>query len=74
MATGLDPGSLGLYGFRHRKGYSYDEMWIANSKAVREKKLRGYIGEAGGPRTPVCVPPRAVGERTRARTGMRARP
>ncbi|OGD15283.1 MAG: hypothetical protein A2V76_09810 [Candidatus Aminicenantes bacterium RBG_16_63_14] len=57
MATGLDPGRLGLYGFRHRKGYSYDEMWIANSKAVREKKLWDYIGEAGGQSTLVSVPP-----------------
>ena len=57
MATGLDPGRLGLYGFRHRKGYSYDEMWIANSRAVREKKLWDYIGEAGGRSTLVSVPP-----------------
>lgn len=48
MATGLDPGRLGLYGFRHRKGYSYDKMWIANSLAVRKKKLWDYIGEQGG--------------------------
>jgi len=57
MATGLDPGRLGLYGFRHRKGYSYDEMWIANSKAVRDKKLWDYVGEAGGRSTLVSVPP-----------------
>jgi predicted AlkP superfamily phosphohydrolase/phosphomutase len=57
MATGLDPGRLGLYGFRHRKGYSYNEMWIANSRAVREKKLWDYIGEAGGRSTLVSVPP-----------------
>ena len=57
MATGLDPGRLGLYGFRHRKGYSYDQMWIANSKAVKEKRLWDYIGEAGGTSTLVSVPP-----------------
>ena len=38
MATGLDPGRLGLYGFRHRKGYSYTEMWIANSLAVARRR------------------------------------
>ena len=57
MATGMDPGRLGLYGFRHRKGYSYNEMWIANSRAVRERKLWDYIGEQGGRSTLVSVPP-----------------
>jgi predicted AlkP superfamily phosphohydrolase/phosphomutase len=57
MATGMDPGRLGLYGFRHRKGYSYNEMWIANSRAVRKKKVWDYIGEQGGRSTLVSVPP-----------------
>ena len=38
MATGKDPGRLGLYGFRHRTGYSYDKMWIATSKSIRERR------------------------------------
>ena len=57
MATGMDPGRLGLYGFRHRKGYSYNEMWFANSRAVKKKKLWDYIGEQGGRSTLVSVPP-----------------
>ncbi len=57
MATGLDPGRLGLYGFRHRVGYSYDEMWIANSKAVRKKKVWDYIGDEGGKSCLVSIPP-----------------
>jgi predicted AlkP superfamily phosphohydrolase/phosphomutase len=57
MSTGMDPGRLGLYGFRHRKGYSYNEMWIANSRAVKKKKLWDYIGEQGGMSTLVSVPP-----------------
>ncbi len=57
MATGLDPGRLGLYGFRHRVGYSYDEMWIANSKAVRKKKIWDYVGKQGGESCLVSVPP-----------------
>jgi len=36
MVTGKNPGKLGFYGFRNRKGFSYDEMWIANSLAVKE--------------------------------------
>ncbi len=57
MATGKDPGKLGLYGFRHRKGDSYDQMWIANSKAVHEKRLWDIIGEEGGQSCLVSVPP-----------------
>ncbi len=57
MTTGHDPGQLGLYGFRHRTGYSYKDMWIANSKAVKAKKLWDYIGEQGGTSTVVSVPP-----------------
>ena len=57
MATGLDPGRLGLYGFRHRDGYSYRDMWIANSRAVRKKKLWDFIGAAGGASCLVSVPP-----------------
>ena len=57
MTTGKDPGKLGLYGFRHRKGDSYDQMWIANSKAVHEKRLWDIIGERGGQSCLVSVPP-----------------
>jgi len=57
MTTGKDPGKLGLYGFRHRKGDSYDQMWIANSKAVHEKRLWDIIGERGGESCLVSVPP-----------------
>ena len=57
MSTGKDPGRLGLYGFRHRKGYSYNQMWIANSKAIREKTVWDIIGEQGGQSCLVSVPP-----------------
>ncbi len=57
MATGKDPGRLGLYGFRHRTGYSYDKMWIATSKSIREKAVWDIIGDAGGSSCLVSVPP-----------------
>lgn len=57
MATGLDPGRLGLYGFRHRTAYSYRDMWIANSRAVKARKLWDYVGDAGGSSVLVSVPP-----------------
>jgi predicted AlkP superfamily phosphohydrolase/phosphomutase len=32
MLTGVDPGTLGLYGFRHRKDFSYTETYGPTSK------------------------------------------
>ncbi len=39
MMTSKNPGKLGLYGFRHRKGYSYQDIWIANSTAIKQEAL-----------------------------------
>jgi len=57
MATGRDPGQLGLYGFRHRRGYEYNKMWIANSTAIKEKAVWDYLGEQGKESILVSVPP-----------------
>lgn len=35
MMTSRNPGSMGFYGFRNRKDYSYDDMFFANSNAVK---------------------------------------
>ncbi len=39
MLSGKDPGTLGFYGFRNRRDYSYDNMWFATSRAVREDRV-----------------------------------
>ncbi|MDD8031293.1 MAG: alkaline phosphatase family protein [Acidobacteriota bacterium] len=57
MATGRDPGELGLYGFRHRRGYEYSKMWIANSTAIKEKAVWDYLGEQNQQSILVGVPP-----------------
>jgi len=57
MATGRTPGELGLYGFRHRKDYSYRDIWIASSRSVRAKRLWDYVAEAGGASCIFAVPP-----------------
>jgi predicted AlkP superfamily phosphohydrolase/phosphomutase len=57
MSTGQDSGRLGLYGFRHRKGYAYKDMWIATSQSIREKTVWDIIGESGGESCLVSVPP-----------------
>ncbi len=57
MATGKTPGELGLYGFRHRKRNSYDEIWIAHSLTIREKSVWDYLGEKGYKSVLVGIPP-----------------
>ena len=34
MMSSKSPGMLGVYGFRHRKGYSYTEGWLTNSLTI----------------------------------------
>lgn len=57
MSTGVDPGSLGLYGFRHRKGFSYNQGWIANAKSVKRKTIWDYAGKVGKKVSLISVPP-----------------
>lgn len=56
MMTSRDPGTLGLYGFRHKKSYSY-ETWIANSKSIKHKTIWDIISEKGLKSYLVGVPP-----------------
>lgn len=57
MATGKSPGRLGLYGFRHRKGYSYSDDWVANSQAIKEEAIWDMLGQRGKRVCLVGVPP-----------------
>jgi predicted AlkP superfamily phosphohydrolase/phosphomutase len=64
MVTSKNPGQLGIFGFRNRSEYSYDNFWIANSTAIKEPTLwdvvgrEGYkVGMVGVPQT---YPPRPV--------------
>jgi predicted AlkP superfamily phosphohydrolase/phosphomutase len=57
MVTSINPGKLGLYGFRHRKERSYTEITLPSSLSVKEKRIWDYIGEAGGKVCLVAVPP-----------------
>ena len=47
MTTGKDAGQLGCYGFRNRKNYSYDDMEIATSLSVKEKRIWDILSEHG---------------------------
>lgn len=57
MVTSKNPGRLGLYGFRHRKGYSYTDGWIANSLSVKEEKIWDILARTGLRVCVVGVPP-----------------
>jgi predicted AlkP superfamily phosphohydrolase/phosphomutase len=64
MVTGKNPGQLGIFGFRNRSEYSYDDFWIANSEAIKEPTVwdvisrEGYqVGLVGVPQT---YPPKPV--------------
>ncbi|AFK22069.1 alkaline phosphatase family protein [Pyrococcus sp. ST04] len=57
MATGKTPGELGLYGFRHRKRGTYNDIWIANSRMIKEKAVWDYIAEKGKKSVLIGIPP-----------------
>ena len=57
MMTGKSPGKLGLYGFRHRKGYSYTDMWIANSRKISQRAVWDILKQADKKSCLVGVPP-----------------
>lgn len=56
MMSSRDPGVLGVYGFRNRADYSYDNMVTANSGSVKVKRVWDYLGEAGKQSVLIGVP------------------
>lgn len=57
MMTGKNPGKLGIYGFRHRRGFSYKDGYIVNSTHVREKTVWDILAENGIRSVVFGVPP-----------------
>ncbi|HIJ65171.1 MAG TPA: phosphodiesterase [Candidatus Hydrogenedentes bacterium] len=47
MTAGKDPGTLGFYGFRNRRDYSYDPMVTANATAVRDERVWDILSRNG---------------------------
>jgi predicted AlkP superfamily phosphohydrolase/phosphomutase len=47
FATSRNPGQLGFFGFRNRRDFSYTDMLIANSTAVREPTVWQILSAAG---------------------------
>jgi predicted AlkP superfamily phosphohydrolase/phosphomutase len=47
MMSGMDPGQLGLYGFRNRPAYTYDEYVFPNSRAITHDRVWDILSRAG---------------------------
>jgi len=56
MASGKDPGTLGVYGFRDRRDWSYENMNIATNLEIRQPRLWDFVGRAGLRSITVGVP------------------
>jgi predicted AlkP superfamily phosphohydrolase/phosphomutase len=57
MMSSKSPGRLGVYGFRHRKGFSYNEGWITNSQTIKEPRVWDYMARQNKRVCLVGVPP-----------------
>lgn len=47
MTSSRDPGVLGIYGFRNRSAYDYESLYVADGRAVNEKRIWDYVGDSG---------------------------
>jgi predicted AlkP superfamily phosphohydrolase/phosphomutase len=56
MTSGLDPGELGIYGFRNRTAYDYSSLAVADARAVTADRVWNILGRAGKHVTLLGVP------------------
>ena len=47
MTSGLDPGELGIYGFRNRADHGYDSWTVADARAVTAPRVWDRLSAAG---------------------------
>lgn len=45
MMTGMDPGKLGIYGFRNRAGWSYSDYYLTTSTMIKETPIWDIIAQ-----------------------------
>jgi len=57
MATGQDPGTLGVYGFRNRADHSYDGLRVVNSRSINELAVWDQVAREGKKSVVIGVPP-----------------
>jgi predicted AlkP superfamily phosphohydrolase/phosphomutase len=56
MTSGLDPGELGIYGFRNRFDHGYDSLRTADSRSVTADRVWDRLSAAGRHNIVVGVP------------------
>lgn len=57
MMSSKDPGTLGIYGFRHRRDNGYKNPWTVSSGTVKEKRVWEILEMHGKRSTVVGLPP-----------------
>ncbi len=57
MSTGLDPGTLGVYGFRNRVDHSYDKLGVVNSRSISDLAIWDQVAREGHKSVVIGVPP-----------------
>jgi predicted AlkP superfamily phosphohydrolase/phosphomutase len=57
LATGQDPGALGVYGFRNRLDHSYGGLGLVDSRSITELALWDQVARQGGKSAIIGVPP-----------------
>ncbi len=55
--SSMDPGELGIYGFRNRKDYSYEGLGITNSASVKPELAWEIMSRMGKRMIMMAVPP-----------------
>lgn len=47
MTSGMDPGTLGIYGFHERASHDYDDFRISDASALHHDRLWDLLGRVG---------------------------
>jgi predicted AlkP superfamily phosphohydrolase/phosphomutase len=55
--TGVDPGTLGIYGFRHRRPHTYWESYTPDSRSISRPPLWELMSRAGRRVAVIGMPP-----------------
>lgn len=57
MFTGVDPGTLGIYGFRHRRAGSYTDQYVPTPRMIRFPTVWDQLSRAGRRVCIIGMPP-----------------
>ncbi|MGC2035599.1 MAG: alkaline phosphatase family protein [Thermoplasmata archaeon] len=57
MFSGMDPGSLGLYGFHHRRKGTYWESYLPTPKLIRHPQVWDLLSQQGRRSCVIGMPP-----------------